>query len=72
MSKSDDFKSDAPAINEAVNYYDSNGCLIIGANVVGKIHSQLMNKLIRRAGDGSKRTQQARITEYLEGLLTNV
>ncbi len=55
-----------------INYYDSNGCLIIGANLVGKIHSQLMNKLIRRAGDGSKRTQQARITDYLEGLLTNV
>lgn len=59
-------------INAPINYYDSNGCLIIGANLVGKIHSQLMNKLIRRAGDGSKRTQQARITDYLEGLLTNV
>ncbi|MBJ2103017.1 hypothetical protein [Serratia ureilytica] len=58
--------------NTPINYYDSNGCLIIGANLVGKIHSQLMNKLIRRAGDGSKRTQQARITSYLEGLLTNV
>lgn len=58
-------------INALINYYDSNGCLIIGANVVGKIHPQLMDKLIRRSGDGSKRTQQARITSYLEGLLTN-
>lgn len=58
--------------NAPINYYDSNGCLIIGANVVGKIHPLLMDKLIRRSGDGSKRTQQARITEYLEGLLTNV
>lgn len=58
--------------NEPINYYDSNGCLIVGHNLVGKIHSQLFNKLVRRAGDGSKRTQQARITEYLEGLLTNV
>ncbi|CAH3448885.1 Uncharacterised protein [Klebsiella pneumoniae] len=59
------------AINVPITYYDSNGCLIIGANVVGKIHPQLMDKLIRRSGDGSKRTQQARITSYLEGLLTN-
>ncbi|EMG1998209.1 hypothetical protein FCG92_004535 [Klebsiella pneumoniae] len=59
-------------INEPINYYDSNGCLIVGANLVGKIHPQLMDKLTRRAGDGSKHTQQARITEYLEGLLTNV
>lgn len=58
--------------NEPINYYDSNGCLIVGHNLVGKIHSQLFNKLVRRAGDGSKRTQQARLTEYLEGLLTNV
>ncbi|EPS7134294.1 hypothetical protein ACVHCX_000655 [Enterobacter ludwigii] len=56
-------------INAPINYYDSNGFLIIGANVVGKIHPQLMDKLIRRSGDGSKRTQQARITSYLEGLL---
>lgn len=55
-----------------INYYDSNGCLIVGHNLAGKIHSQLFNKLVRRAGDGSKRSQQARITEYLEGLLTNV
>jgi len=60
-------------INAPINYYDSNGCLIVGANVVGRIHNQLMSKLIRRSSnDGSKRTQQARITEYLEGLLTNV
>ncbi len=59
-------------INEAVKYYDSNGCLIVGANLIGRIHPQLMDKLSRRAGDGSKRTQQARITEYLEGLLANV
>ena len=59
-------------INAPINYYDSNGCLDIGANVVGKIHSQLFDKLTRRAGDGSKRTQQARITDYLERLLINV
>ena len=59
-------------INAPINYYDSNGCLIVGHNLAGKIHSQLFNKLVRRAGDGSKRSQQARITEYLEGLLTNV
>lgn len=59
-------------INEPINYYDSNGCLIVGANLVGKIHPQLMDKLTRRAGDGSKRSQQERITSYLEGLLTNV
>lgn len=55
-----------------INYYDSNGCLIVGHNLAGKIHSQLFNKLVRRAGDGSKRSQQARITEYLERLLINV
>ncbi|AXS03091.1 TPA: hypothetical protein ACJIWU_000371 [Enterobacter chengduensis] len=59
-------------INAPINYYDSERRLIIGANLIGKIHSQLFDKLNRRAGDGSKHTQQARITEYLEGLLTNV
>lgn len=59
-------------LNAPINYYDSNGSLIIGANLIGRIHPQLMDKLSRRAGDGSKRTQQARITECLEGLLANV
>lgn len=59
-------------INAPINYFDGNGCLVIGANLIGKIHPQLFDKLIRRSGDGSKRTQQARITSYLEGLLTNV
>lgn len=56
-------------INAPINYYDSNGCLIIGANLIGKIHPQLMDKLVRRSNDGSTRSQQARITSYLEGLL---
>ena len=72
MSKSDNFKSDAPAINEAVNCYDSNGCLITGANLIGKIHPQLMDTLTRRAVDGSNRTQQDRITDYVDRLLINV
>ncbi|MEP8540983.1 hypothetical protein ABKW04_04985 [Enterobacter hormaechei] len=55
--------------NAPITYYDSNGCLVIGANLVGKIHPQLMDKLIRRSNDGSTRCQQARITSYLEGLL---
>ena len=59
-------------INEAVKYYDSEKRLIVGANLIGKIHPQLMSKLVRRSNDGSTRCQQARITEYLEGLLTNV
>ncbi|EMD6837881.1 MULTISPECIES: hypothetical protein [Enterobacteriaceae] len=59
-------------INEPITYYDSNGCLIIGANLIGKIHPQLMEKLIRRSGDGSKRSLQARITSYLEEVLANV
>jgi hypothetical protein len=25
-------------INAPINYYDSNGCLIVGHNLVGKIH----------------------------------
>ncbi|HHV5313345.1 hypothetical protein [Klebsiella pneumoniae] len=58
--------------NEPITYYDSNGCLIIGANLIGKIHPQLMEKLIRRSGDGSKRSLQARITSYLEEVLANV
>ncbi|WP_072058349.1 hypothetical protein [Enterobacter cloacae] len=56
-------------INEPITYYDSNGCLIIGANLIGKIHPQLMDKLVRRSNDGSPCCQQARITSYLEGLL---
>lgn len=61
------------AINEAIKYYDSEKRLIVGANLIGKIHPQLMSKLIRRSSnDGSTRCQQARITSYLEGLLTNV
>ncbi|MGK0753238.1 hypothetical protein ACRE5R_00860 [Klebsiella pneumoniae] len=58
-------------INAPIDYYDSNGCLVIGANLIGKIHPQLMDKLVRRSNDGSTRCQQARITSYLEGLLTN-
>ena len=58
------------AINVPITYYDSNGCLIVGHNLVGKIHPQLMSKLIRRSSnDGSTRCQQARITSYSEGLL---
>jgi|GEM_PF-1579325 hypothetical protein len=72
MGRSDEFKNDAPAINEVVKYYDSDKRLIVGANLIGKIHSQLFDKLVRRAGDGSKRSQQARITDYLERLLINV
>ncbi|WP_368759687.1 hypothetical protein [Klebsiella michiganensis] len=56
-------------INAPINYYDSEKRLIIGANLVGKIHPHLMSKLIRRSNDGSTRFQQARITSYLEGLL---
>ncbi|EIV5259130.1 hypothetical protein NL887_002610 [Klebsiella pneumoniae] len=59
-------------INAPINYYDAEKRLIVGHNLVGKIHPQLFNKLVRRAGDGSKRSQQERITSYLEGLLTNV
>ncbi len=60
-------------INAPINYYDSEKRLIVGHNLVGKIHPQLMSKLIRRSSnDGSTRCQQARITDYLEGLLTNV
>ncbi|QBR52076.1 hypothetical protein [Erwinia sp. QL-Z3] len=59
-------------INAPINYYDSEKRLIVGANLVGKIHPQLMYKLVRRSGDGSKHSQQTRFTEYLEGLLTNV
>lgn len=57
------------SINAPINYYDSEKRLIIGANLIGKIHPQLMDKLIRRSNDGSTRCQQARITSYLEGLL---
>ncbi|WP_163324131.1 hypothetical protein [Enterobacter hormaechei] len=57
------------AINTPINYYDSEKRLIIGANLIGKIHPQLMDKLVRRSNDGSTRSQQARITSYLEGLL---
>lgn len=56
-------------INAPINYYDSEKRLIIGTNLVGKIHPQLMSKLIRRSEDGSTLCQQARITSYLEGLL---
>ncbi|HBQ2216659.1 TPA: hypothetical protein L7O65_003419 [Klebsiella pneumoniae] len=60
-------------IDAPINYYDSEKRLIVGHNLVGKIHPQLMSKLIRRSSnDGSTRCQQARITDYLEGLLTNV
>ncbi|HIG7166759.1 hypothetical protein M2E35_01820 [Klebsiella pneumoniae] len=59
------------SINTPINYYDSEKRLIVGHNLVGKIHPQLMSKLIRRSNDGSTRCQQARITDYLEGLLTN-
>ncbi|EOC0054781.1 hypothetical protein ACI0X5_000180 [Cronobacter turicensis] len=59
------------AINTPINYYDSEKRLIIGANLIGKIHPQLFGKLVRRSNDGSTRCQQARITDYLEGLLTN-
>lgn len=58
-------------INAPINYYDSEKRLIIGANLIGKIHPQLLGKLVRRSDDGSTRCQQARITDYLEGLLTN-
>ncbi|GJK62497.1 hypothetical protein FD827_13330 [Klebsiella pneumoniae] len=58
-------------INAPINYYDSEKRLIIGANLIGKIHPQLFGKLVRRSDDGSTRCQQARITDYLEGLLTN-
>ncbi|AWC96739.1 hypothetical protein AM387_23790 [Klebsiella pneumoniae] len=58
-------------INVPINYYDSEKRLIIGANLIGKIHPQLFGKLVRRSDDGSTRCQQARITDYLEGLLTN-
>ena len=58
-------------INAPSNYYDSEKRLIIGANLIGKIHPQLMGKLVRRSNDGSTRCQQARITDYLERLLTN-
>ncbi|MDU9363806.1 hypothetical protein [Klebsiella sp. 141203] len=58
-------------INAPINYYDSEKRLIVGHNLVGKIHPHLMSKLIRRSNDGSTRCQQARITSYLEGLLTN-
>ena len=58
-------------INAPINYYDSEKRLIIGANLIGKIHPQLMGKLVRRSNDGSTRCQQARITDYLERLLTN-
>ncbi len=58
-------------INAPINYYDSEKRLIIGANLIGKIHPQLMGKLVHRSNDGSTRCQQARITDYLEGLLTN-
>ncbi|MEG9595870.1 hypothetical protein V6W85_16215 [Klebsiella pneumoniae] len=57
------------AISVPITYYDSNGCLIVGHNLVGKIHPQLFDKLVRRSNDGSTRSQQARITSYLEGLL---
>ncbi len=52
-------------INAPINYYDSEKRLIIGANLIGKIHPQLMDKLVRRSNDGSTRCQQARITSYL-------
>ncbi|HBM7341734.1 hypothetical protein [Klebsiella oxytoca] len=58
-------------INAPIIYYDAEKRLIIGANLIGKIHPQLMDKLVRRSNDGSTRCQQARITDYLEGLLTN-
>lgn len=57
------------AINTPINYYDSEKRLIVGANLIGKIHPQLFDKLVRRSNDGSTRSQQARITSYLEGLL---
>lgn len=60
------------AIDVPINFYDCEKRLIVGHNLVGKIHPQLMSKLIRRSNDGSTRCQQARITDYLEGLLTNV
>ncbi|WP_104447034.1 hypothetical protein [Klebsiella pneumoniae] len=56
-------------INAPITYYDAFQRLIIGANLIGKIHPQLMDKLVRRSNDGSTRCQQARITSYLEGLL---
>ncbi|MEZ2359628.1 hypothetical protein [Klebsiella pneumoniae] len=59
------------AINTPIDYYDSEKRLIVGHNLVGKIHPQLFDKLVRRSNDGSTRCQQARITSYLEGLLTN-
>lgn len=55
-------------INAPITYYDAEKRLIIGANLIGKIHPQLMDKLVRRSNDGSTRCQQARITSYLEGL----
>lgn len=58
-------------INAPINYYDAKKRLIVGHNLVGKIHPQLFDKLVRRSNDGSTRCQQARITDYLEGLLTN-
>lgn len=58
-------------IHAPIIYYDAEKRLIIGANLIGKIHPQLMDKLVRRSNDGSTRCQQARITDYLEGLLTN-
>ncbi|HBR0944831.1 TPA: hypothetical protein L9K46_002518 [Klebsiella pneumoniae] len=72
MSRSDGYKNDAPAINDALKYYDADGWLIVGANLIGKIHPQLFGKLVRRADDGSNRSQQACITAYLEEVLANV
>ena len=34
-------------INAPINYYDSEKRLIIGANLIGKIHPQLMDKLVQ-------------------------
>ena len=55
-----------------MKYYDADGWLIVGANLIGKIHPQLFGKLVRRADDGSNRSQQACITAYLEEVLANV